>query len=245
MPSRHSLLRLVEILAYFHAVRGNRLSISLTELARAISKEDEARLPPVASLHRYPYVREYSRRRKAGEPRQRYLKLDVRNAWETLADVMGVLGDGEKGGANVDLVAEVFYSLCPGFNKLLPKGLANLRDLSAAFPGTFEVSSEGKVRCAAPFDDPRPEHEIAACYRSDVHTREDLEGIVSLAAAAARFPGVGNASGIPVEALYAWGRERYSGVPCWGSLVSFRRFLYAFRKSSYYRLAEGTVRSDG
>ena len=244
VPSRRNLLGLVEVLAYFHAVRGNRQSISLTELARAISQEDEARLFAVASLHRYPYVREYARRRKSGEPRQRYLKLDVRNAWETLADVMGVLGDGEGGGADVDLVARVFYALCPGFNKLLPKGLANLRDLFAAFPGTFEVSS-GKVRCVAPFDDPRPEREIAACYRNDVHTREDLEGMVSLAAAAARFLGVGHAAGIPVEALYAWGRERYAGVPCWGSIGSFRRFLYAFRKSGHYRLADGKVRSDG
>ena len=245
VPSRRNLLRLVEVLAHFHAVRGSRQSISLTELARAISMEDETRLPPVASLHRYPYVSEYSRRRKAGEPRQRYLKLDVRNAWATLADVMGILGDGEGGGADADLVARVFCSLCPGFNKLLPKGLGNLGDLFAAFPGTFEVSPERKVRCVAPFDDPRPEREIAACYRNDVHTREDLEGVVSLAAAAARFPGVGNAAGIPVEALYAWGRERYSSVPCWGSLGSFRRFLYAFHRSGYYRLGEGTVRSDG
>ena len=245
MPSRRNLLRLVEVLAYFHAVRGNRQSISLTELARAIRKEDEERLPSVASLHRYPYVREYSRRRRTGEPRQRYLRLHVWNAWETLADVMGVLGDGEDGGADVDLVARVFYSLCPGFNTLLPKGLRNLQDLFAAFPGTFEVSSEGKVRCVTPFDDPRPEREIAACHRDDVHTREDLEGIVSLAEAATSYPGVKNGSSIPVEALYAWGRERYSGVPCWGCLGSFRRFLYAFRKSGYYRLAEGKVRSDG
>ena len=236
-------MRLVEMLAYFHTVRGNRQSVSLTELARAISVEDETNLPPVASLHRYPYVREYSRR-KTGEPRQRYLKLDVRNAWETLADVIDVLGD-HKGGADVDLTARVFYSLCPGFNKLLPKGVRNLGDLFAAFPGTFEVSPERKVRCVAPFGDPRPEREIAACYRNDVHTREDLEGIVSLAAAGARFPGAGNSPGIPIEVLYAWGRERYSGVACWGSIVSFRRFLHAFRKSGYYRLAEGKIRSDG
>ena len=111
-----------------------------------MSEEVEARLPPV-SLHRYPSVREYSRRHKAGEPRQRYLKLDVVNAWETLADVIGVLGDGEDGVADVALIAEVLYSLYPGFNKLLPKGLANLRDLFAAFPGTFEVSRRTE-RCA-------------------------------------------------------------------------------------------------
>lgn len=245
VPSRRNLLRLVEMLAYFHAARGKRQSISLTELARAIGTEDEERLPAVSSLHRYPYVREFSRRRKSGEPRQRYLKLEVRNEWETLVDVMGVLGDGEDGGAEAALVAEVFYSLCPGFNRLLPKGLANLQDLFTAFPGTFEVSAAGKVRCLTPFDDPRPEGEIAACYRNDVHTREDLEGMVSLAQAAARYPGVKSGSSIPVEALHAWGRARHAGVPCWRGIGSFRRFLHAFRKSGYYRLGEGKVLSYG
>ena len=170
VPSKQKLLGLAEMLEYFHAVRGKRQSISLTELARAIKEEDEWRLPAVASLCRYPYVWEYSRRRKRGEPRQRYLKLNVWNAWETLADVIGVLGDGEDGGADVDLVVRMFYAICPDFNKKLPKGLSNLGELFAAFPGTFEVSS-GKVRCVAPFGDPRPESEITGSLLSDVHTR--------------------------------------------------------------------------
>ena len=169
----------------------------------------------------------------------------MRDPWRTLADVIDVLGRGEAGGADVELVVKAFYALCPGFNKLLPKGLSGLRDLFAAFPGTFAVSPQDKVRCAAPFDDPLPEREIAACYRSDVHTREDLEGLVSLAQAAASYPGAKSGSGIPVEALHAWGRARHAGVPCWRGIGSFRRFLYAFRKSGYYRLGEGKVFSDG
>lgn len=71
-------------------------------------------------------------------------------------DVIDVLGRGEAGGADVELVVKTFYALCPDFNKLLPKSLSDLRDLFAAFPGTFEVSPQGSVRCVADFDDPQP-----------------------------------------------------------------------------------------
>ena len=245
VPSRRNLLRLVEVLEYFHAVRKHRQLVSFAELARAVCEGGDERILSASFLRGCPYVREYSRRRRPGEPRQRYVKLDVKKPWETLGDVIEVLNDREGGGADVDLVVKVFYSLCPGFNKLLSKGLSNLRDLFVAFPGTFEVSSDGKVRCVAPFDDPEPEREISGCYRNDVHTREDLEGIVSLADAAAKYPGVKSGYSISVGALYAWGRERYLDVPCWRSISSFRRFLYGFRKSGYYRLGEGKVRSYG
>ena len=97
----------------------------------------------------YPYVSEYYRRRKAGEPRQRYLKLDVRNAWETLADVMGILGDGDDSGAYADLVARVLYSLCPGFNGLLPKGVATCKTCSLLSQGLSRCRRRGGTPCGA------------------------------------------------------------------------------------------------
>ena len=205
VPSRQKLLRLVEVLEYFHAVRKHRQSVSFAELARAVYEGGDERILSASFLRGCPYVREISRRRRPGEPRQGYVKLDVKKPWETLGDVIEVLNDREGGGADVDLVVKVFYSLFPGFNKLLPKGLSNLRDLFVAFPGTFEVSSDGKVRCVAAFDDPEPEREIPGCYRNDVHTREDLEGIVSLADAAAKYPGVKSGYSISVGALMPGG----------------------------------------
>ena len=243
VPSRRKLLGLVEVLGYFHAVRGHRQSVSLAELARAISSGEEERMPSVSSLHRYPYVREYSRRIRRGEPTQRYVRLDVNDPWEALGDVMGVLDDGDGAGADVDLVVKVFYSLCPGFNKLLPNGLSSLRELFAAFPGTFKVSAEGKVRCLTRFENPAPE--IPGWWRNDVNTREDLEGIVALADADSNYPGARIGRGMPVGALYEWGRERYSHVACWGSLSAFRRFLFAFRKSGYYVMKDGRVSYRG
>ena len=49
---------------------------------------------------------------------------------------------------------------------------------------------------------------------------------------------------IPVEDLYAWGRNRQLPLPCWQSLASFRQFLRTFRHSRYYRLTNDRVRID-
>lgn len=245
VPSKRRLLQTVRLLEYFHGVRGTRQSVSLAELERAAEAGGHRWLLLNSLVGGCNFLQEYRRRIGQGLPRQRYVRLVVRYPWKALADVIDVLGRGEAGGADVDLVERAVYSLCPEFRKVLPRGLRSLRDLLAAFPGTFEVSSEGRVRCLAAFDDPRPESEIATCHRHDVHTREDLEGIVSLARAAAGYPGVKTGSGIPLEALHAWGRKRYPAIPCWQNIGSFRRFLYAFRKSGYYRLAEEKVLSHG
>ena len=239
VPSRRNLLRIVKLLEYYHRVRGRRQSVSLAELARAVEAGREEWVLSSSLVRNCAYFHEYGRCWKRGMPRQRYLKLEVRYPWQTLADVIDVLGCGEEGGADVELVVKAFYSLCPGFNRMLPKGLSRLEDLFRAFPGTFEVSREGKVRCLAPFENPEPD--IPGWWRNDVNTREDLEGIVALADADSKYPGARIGHGIPVGVLYEWGRERYSHVACWGSLSAFRRFLFAFRKSGYYVLKKDRV----
>ena len=243
-PTRQDLLRLAHVLRYVHVLRKRRQSVAVADLARAISQDGNNRPLSTSFLRKCPYLSVTSRRFRGDRLCRPYVGLKVNDPWQTLADVIDALADPHGGHTDVDTLKEVFYALCPAFNRRLPKGIPTLHDFLTAFPGTFDTSTPGTVRCLAPFDNPDPEVEIAR-YRHDVHTPEDLDAIISLANAAMTYPrpAVSRAA-IPVEDLYAWGRNSQPPLPCWQSPAGFRQFLRTFRHSRYYRLTNDRVRID-